>query len=549
VPHAVAAAITLLVLAPLAAPGYVLRYDMVFVAHEPLRWDLVAPNGLPRAVPLDTVVGLANLLVPGWLLQRVVLAGALYAAALGAARAVPAQRLPTRVVAAVAYAWTPFVAERLLIGHWAMLVAYAALPWLILSGSELRAGASPRAWGRLSLAAAACAITPTGGVTALVVTIVMTLGGAWRRVAGAVGIVLGLNAPWLIAAFTASAKGQSDPAGVAAFAARGENWSGPVGAVLGTGGIWNAQTTPASRASVLVPVVTLALLALAAIGWPVLRRRWARGDATRLGLLAAGSLLLALLGVIAGTAEALDWAVAHVPGAGLLRDGQKLLAPYALLLAVCVALGVERTVGRLALARGRLVLAAAVALPIVLMPDLALGVAGQLRPVSYPADWDRVDALIAADPGVVLSLPMSEYRAYSWNRGRTVIDPALRYFPAEVIIDDTLYVGTEAIAGEDPRAAAVRADLAAGLPVAATGVRWVLVQPSSGTGGVPASALAGLRPAFVGPDLQLYRNNRATSDDASVEPARRVLVVAGNLAAAIILISASWSLRWRPTPW
>jgi hypothetical protein len=245
----------------------------------------------------------------------------------------------------------------------------------------------------------------------------------------------------------------------------------------------------------------------------------------------------------------LAWAVSHVPGAGLLRDGQKLLAPYALLLAVCVALGVERIVGRLAPVRGRLVLAAAVALPIVLMPDLALGAAGQLRPVSYPADWDRVDAFIAADPGVVLSLPMSEYRAYPWNRGRTVIDPALRYFPAEVIIDDALYVGPQVIAGEDPRAAAIRTELAAGLPIAVSGVRWVLVQPSSGTGGVPASALAGLRPVLVGPDLQLYRNDGATSDDASVELARRVLVVAGNLVAAIILISAALSLRSRSTPW
>ena len=71
VPHAVAAAITAVVLAPLALPGYVLRYDMVFVPRQPLSWEMVAPaDALPRAVPLDALVSLANLAVPGWLLQR-----------------------------------------------------------------------------------------------------------------------------------------------------------------------------------------------------------------------------------------------------------------------------------------------------------------------------------------------------------------------------------------------------------------------------------------------------------------------------------------------
>lgn len=48
---------------------------MVFVPYQPLRAELVAPwESLPRAVPL---VSLANPAVPGWLLQRLVLAAVL----------------------------------------------------------------------------------------------------------------------------------------------------------------------------------------------------------------------------------------------------------------------------------------------------------------------------------------------------------------------------------------------------------------------------------------------------------------------------------------
>jgi len=129
------------VLAPLARAGYVLRYDMVFVPRQPLRWDLLAPGGtLPRAVPQDALVSLSALVAPGWLVQRLVLAGLLAAAAIGAGRLVPARRGLTRVVAAIGYAWTPFLAERLLIGQWGLLVCYAAMPWLIRAARDVRLG-------------------------------------------------------------------------------------------------------------------------------------------------------------------------------------------------------------------------------------------------------------------------------------------------------------------------------------------------------------------------------------------------------------------------
>ena len=141
VAHGVAAAVTAVVLAPLALPGYVLRYDMVFVPRQALSWDVIAPaSALPRAVPQDAVVALLTQLVPGWLLQRLVLVAILWLAALGAARLVPTDRLAVRVVAAFGYAWTPYLAERLLIGQWGLLLAYAMLPWLVAAALDVRAG-------------------------------------------------------------------------------------------------------------------------------------------------------------------------------------------------------------------------------------------------------------------------------------------------------------------------------------------------------------------------------------------------------------------------
>ncbi len=488
------------VLAPLAAPGYVLSYDMVFVPHQPLRAELVAPSAtLPRAVPLDALVSLASQVAPGWLVQRVVLAAVLLLAAIGAGRLVPAERLAARLIAAVGYAWTPYLAERLLLGQWGLLLAYAALPWLVAAALRLRAG-ERRALPGFLAAAALAAVTPTGGLIALAAAVVLVPRRADppTGLLAVAGVAL-LNAPWLIAAALTAADGRSDPAGVAVFAARGADWTGPIGALAGTGGIWNAQTTLPSRTSPLAPIGTLLLIGLAVHGWPRLRERWPAGLAHRLVVLAAGGFLLAALAVLPGAGGALEWLVAHVPGTGVLRDGHKFLIPYALLLCVGAALGAER-IGH------RPILVGALLLPVVVQPDLAFGAAGRLRPVQYPADWDVVAAHIARDPGDVVSLPFAGYHTYPWNAGRTVIDPLPRYVDADVLVDDRLIVGDRVLRGENPRAAEVRRVLEAGRPLAGLGVRWVVVQRVEGGAAVPPAALTGLRLVHPGTDLQLYEN-------------------------------------------
>lgn len=535
--YAVAVTVCAVVLAPLAAPGYVLAFDMVFVPRQPLRWDLVAPaDALPRAVPLDAAVSLVSLLVPGWLTQRFALVAVLALAAVGAGRLVPADRLITRVVAAVGYAWTPYLAERLLLGQWALLLAYATLPWLVAAVLGVRAGRAG-ALARVVLAAAPAALTPTGGLVALAATVALV---PPRRRTGwlAVGAVVVLNAPWLVATAVTSAGGRSDPAGVAAFAARAENWSGALGALAGTGGIWNARTTPDSRSSVLVPVVTVALLVLAWVGVASLRERWGDAVALRLAVLAGGAFVLSAAAVLPGGAAALEWAVVNLPGAGLLRDGQKFLIPYALALVICAALGAERLAARLPTpAAARVVAVGVLLLPVVALPDLAFGGAGRLRPVSYPPDWDVVADRIAERPGPVLSLPMSFYRAYPWNPRSVVIDPLPRYVPAEVLVDDTLLVGTSAVAGENPRMAELRRLIAAGAPVSGSGVRWVVVQRDAGQP-VGTGTLAGLQLVHSGPSLTLYENPSADSVQPAAAWRRWLAALVGFVALGLVVGSA-----------
>ncbi|GIH06274.1 hypothetical protein Rhe02_43410 [Rhizocola hellebori] len=532
--HLAAGAIAAVILAPLAWPGYVLSYDMSFVPSQSLRLDLIAPlDAAPRAVPLDAAVSLINLAMPGWLLQRLILVAIVWAAVVGAGRLVPTESLGVRLIAAIGYGWTPFLAERLLLGQWGLLIAYAALPWLVRAALDLRAE-KPGAWPKLVLLLGLSALTPSGGIIAAAVCLALA---PLRKVPLIGGAVLLVNSPWLVAALVGNSTAHSDPAGVAAFAARSENWGGAIVSLLGTGGIWNEETTPASRASPLVPILTAVVVLLSLFGYQKMRHRMP----SRFPAVAVTGLAIAALSTFGPGITALTWLVDNVPGAGVLRDAQKFVLPYALLLVLCAALGAERLASRLPKEPAAVVLTGTVLLMMCAVPDLAFGGAGALRPVRYPPDWQAVSELVGREPGVALSLPLSEYRRYRWNRNRTVFDPALRYLPVPVLADDTLVVDDVLVAGENVRLREIRARLASGEPIATADVRWVLIQHRGVVDqAVPPGALTGLESVFIGPDLALYRNPAAVA--STVEPARHAPIVAAEIAALLAMIAAAGTI-------
>jgi hypothetical protein len=506
----------LLVLAPLLGRGFVLTYDMVFAPRQYLLPDSFGlGSALPRSVPADAVVGLLTTVIPGDLVQQLLLLAALFLGPLGAARLVPTTSLATRLVAAVSYGWTAYLAERLVMGHWPYLLAYAAMPWIVSAGLDLRKRGNP---APLILACAPAVLTPTGGILAVGAAIVAA-GPKWLKVTIPVALVL--NAPWWVPAILHPGGGLSTSDGVTAFGARSENWAGPVVSLLGLGGIWNGEVVPASRANPLVPLFTLLTVAVALFGLRRLAERWG-SPARSLTILGALGVLIAALPVVPGGELLLGWTMEHVPGAGLLRDSQKWVAWWALPLALGFALAVEKA--------HRAVVIAAIVFPVAVLPDLAGAAWGRLHTADYPTDWYRVRDILANDPrpGDVVTQPFSAFRQFSWNQYRTQLDPAPRFLPRATVIDDTLYVDGRPVAGEDPRARQVRDGTA-------TGIGWVLVE--HGTPG--RTDTDGLTPVYRGEWLSLYRVPGATGAGPDGPP-RAPIVVADVTASALILISLLW---------
>lgn len=513
----------LAVLAPLLGRGFVLSYDMVFAPRQYLLPDSVGlGSALPRSVPADAVVALLTTVVPGDLVQQLVLLAALFAGPLGAGLLVGSPSVAVRVLAAVTYGWSAYVAERLFIGHWPYLLAYACLPWIARAALALRTDATPRRVAMLVLVSAPAVLTPSGGLIAAAVALVCA--GA-RRLPVTAAMVAVLNAPWWVPAVAHPGAGLSTSDAVAAFGARAEGWGGATVSLLGLGGIWNSEVTPASRGNPLVPVLVLGMVAVALIGFREIHRRWGPG------LIVLG-LAGVLLGALGGT-PVLGWVVEHVPGGGLLRDSQKWVAWWALPLALGFALGVGRA------AKG-IVIGAAV-IPIAMMPDLAWAGWGRLQAVDYPDDWARVRQVLETDqhPGDVVTLPFQTFRRFGWNGERTQLDPAPRVLPRTTVIDDTLVVGGRALTGEDPRAAAVRDRITQGGDLREEGIGWVLVEHGT-PGRVEGAVLDQGRRVYQGEWLDLYRLNGPIGVDETEKPPVAPVVAADAVALATVTLSLLW---------
>ena len=549
---------------------------MLFVPREPFPAALpgVAP---PRAVPSDLVVATMSRILPADILQKLALLAIFVLACSGAAALLAREPLLARLAAGIFYAWNPYVGERLIIGHWALLLGYAALPWV------LRAVLAPDLDSRRGAARLALALLPAvvGGFAAMAITALVAIPAALftrnpRRAALVLAALAAGSLPWFIPSLLHQV--YVDPASVAAFAARADTPFGSIGSLLMLGGAWNAETVPQAYggpwsalwlAAVCVALAAYLLLARSQHRWP------------GLGVSAAAGLVIAALGVTALGRDLLRSLIAAWPGFAVLRDAQQFIAPLALLESVGFGLAVARalnpgpfgrkglvperqvpahlaatasdrpvrpvragpprtasdrpvrpvragpprtasdrpvrplradpagtvsrravlfdltgTVSRRAVlahptgtapgrpartgTAGTLLSILALLAPLLLLPGLAWGAAGRLRPAWYPATWLSAAQTLDASPapGSVLLLPWATYRTPPWNHGEVVLDPWTRLLSRPLIWNDGTQVGPVALTPDDPRARSLDRAVGGTGPLTATlraaGVRFVL---------------------------------------------------------------------------
>jgi hypothetical protein len=536
--------LALLVVAPLIGPGYLLLRDAVSTPRSYLSDSALGLALAPRATPQDFAIALASHWVDGGLVVKALLVAGLWLAGWGAARLValvlPEAGAGGQFVATTLAIWNPYVAERLLQGHWSLLLGYGCLPWVATTMLTLRSEST----GLFGLAfwIALAGLTPTGLLLAATVALVCVVApgtGRPRWLCAAVALAGALVAalPWLTAAalgLSSADRIWAQALDVAAFAARAEPGLGTLGSLASLGGIWNGEAVPGSRTTLFAVVSAGVLLVVVATGLPALARRRA---AVPLIVLAVVSVLVPAMLTTGPGLATLHAVVDAAPGLGVLRDGQKWVAlamPGYALAGAGTVLTVRRWLGFLGPAVPALVCCAALLLA---LPDLAWGVGGKVEPVHYPTDWPTVAALINRDPGVVTVLPAETMRRFAWSGSAPVLDPLPRWVRGDVLLTGDLIISGVTVPGEGYRAHEVQRLLLTGADPAAlrrAGVAWLVVEAGTpGDMGLAAKTFERLPVTYRGQDLRLYRVGGAAVG-ASAD--RRLLVVIAHLAWLEMLI-------------
>lgn len=451
-------------LRPWLADGDLLVRDLVALTDPVLdlgtlaagaghRWDLL---GHTLATAVGQWIGMPTVVV-------VTLLGAFVALGGGAARL--AGTNGSRVaggVAAVAAVWNPWVWARLNQGSWLAVVAFAALPWVVI---HLRAD---HRW-RLARTVLVAGIAGAAGWTVVVPTLVLVAVFTRRlRAAAPAAVVLVVTTiPSVIAAGTFAA----DPAGFEAMSAQGDLVGGVIPSVLTGGGHWNPAVAAGSRSSALLGMALVVLAGVAVYGagrWreqPRLLHDWR----TRNGFVVAA--LVGLVGVFVMTSSAGQQAAAGladgVPWLVALRDSTNLLAPWVLAMAIglgtLVGLAAPRVHARaraltssgLARLAGPALAVVAGGVVVLAMPDPVWG-QHLPRPGRVPASWELAAQQINQGPvrSAVLVVPSAGQQRFSFAPVPTRV-PLDQMVERDVLVDQRWRVrhdGTVVAVDDDPPA-------------------------------------------------------------------------------------------------
>jgi hypothetical protein len=422
------AAVAFIVVAPLTRRGWLLLLDWV---PGPRRVGAAA-GALPTG-PLFWLPVRAGHALFGAAIGWIPLAVALAFAAAGAARLIDGP-WPARIAAGVAFAWNPFVYDRIAVGQMSVLMGYALLPWLpraALRASARRDVVVVAAWWA-AMAACTLHFAWIGGVVVCAAALVrvLELGPALAARAFAIVLVVtgAITAAWMLFA-PPSASPRGTTAVLTTFATKPDPDLGRGLGILAQQGFWRTVVTrPRDDLGVLFPMIAGASIAAAALGlW--LARRTPRARLAAVAAISGLAGFVLAFGNQGPLGSLYTLLFLHLPGFGMMREAQKWVA----LVSLAIAVGTGCFANALASSRRPRLAWAVIAIPLAFAPTMAWGLDGRIAPAHYPASWTAVRTAVDGLRAPVVVLPWEEYPAPVVTGDRTVANLGPSYFGERVV--------------------------------------------------------------------------------------------------------------------
>lgn len=448
-------ALSLIVMLPLLAPGFVLTVDLVFTPHITLP-KITSPDFL-----WWLLIKLVSFVLPVVVIEKLILLAIVFLCGFGMYRwlATITDRVELRTgvyLAGLLYAVNPFCYSRFMTGQYLVLLGYALLPFFatsIYKAAQRRTSQKTAYLPGIWLALIATISLHMLGM-ALLLTIVLAVFlqqtkvitsrheavKFWLKVA--VSFIV-LSVPWLVASILGKGSAAQTTSGfttgdLQAF----HTYSGHAGTLLNVlflHGFWadakNLFIAPEAVYSWWwLPCLLIVLLV--GLGYIKLL---AKRDRLASALVAIGTLacILAMGATAYGIGGVNQWILHNVPFLKGYREPQKFVALLIFVYCYGFAFGVaalQRVVRRFSDdVRSALVLCI-VAVVVLSAPFMPWAFRGQLTTSQYPADWAYTnDYFRDKSRPTAVFLPWHLYMPYEFSK-RLIANPAPKFFTHAKII-------------------------------------------------------------------------------------------------------------------
>ncbi len=478
-PFIVYSTLSVIILWNLLLPGYILTLDMVFAPTIPFPHasDPVSLVGLPFHLGLWTL----NRILPGWLIQKMLLFTVFLTAGLSAYSLCQAERVLGRLFAGFIYILNPFVYVRFMVGHYRLLLGYSIFPFLIKSLIEFADEPQFKRCIKLALLSTLILILDVhfayiAGLTLLSLLVFKILSFRrspqglasfvrWSGVTTAIFIVTDLY--WIIPSITFN----TGDSLISSFtyqdllAFTSHAWGTGVNIFFTLASLYGFWRVPegyhyVSEALLGWQLIYILILFITIYGFISLQsdysqRRWVSRGITTAGIT---SLLLATGISSTYTAPIFQALFQYLPFFSGMREPQKFLATLALVYSFLGGHGVSELYTAFEELRGKtarrqaverisflIFIIAGLVSPFIYSYTQLFGFNGYLRNLEYPEEWYEAKLVLDNDDSDyrVLILPWHLYMYQSWI-GRITANPAPVFFGKSCLAGENMeWMGIE----------------------------------------------------------------------------------------------------------